>query len=1571
MHVRHVGLDGLQQHDRIHLHRGQLKQYLTHEKNVLQETAAKTGGYPEIYLTGKLSAQAQDFLEYGTRMHPEAVLWQAAQCLLTNPDSHLSPAESIAIIDFSASGFCIAVARRNLDLAPQFLEKNPSCGAGSGINLRRVLEKLNIAAEDVDSVLQDFLGEEGQSLRSALSVRMERCGVFSVSATVSDKNQGIPIEHALAVTMKSEVAKAVSRVPPNITRIYLTGGVFRWRFLRDCAADFLRSQGIDDIVYDENQSLTFLGMEALREKLSGKKRAVPRRAASQPKKETQAPLPSFRELRERLAGSGRYVNRQNEEEQTKVSSLLAGQPVNIALDIGSSMAKMVIADAVSGKTIYLNCIANKGDALQTVRRFLATIQESGCSGLPVQYWGLTGSGRYQIQKILQAVYPHLRERIFTLVENEAHVLGSLEILSEHIASLKQQGHTSVHEDCGILVDIGGEDTKISIIDLKSKSLQENAMNCKCSAGTGSLMDILRDLLDIPDVATAYRMASEASHARRINATCAVFLMEEARKMQAAGVDVGEILASCCYAIVENMARTLWHQVNILPDTVVLLHGQTMQSDPLALATISRLTAHCRGPIYGLIPPHPGYRACLGLLSHIQAGEGVIDQICTWENITGWSYQRKLFSCAGSVCGNDLMRCTRTMISSEQEQLPIKLNIGGCTSVNDREAFRGFRGNNVPDAYREIWQWITRLHPQTQSTDRLIIPRCFALSQQAYLLAKCLELSGIPVHTDTVCAEDIRAGQKCFDLDTCAPNMGTAGQLIRLAASPHGLIFLPQIDFLPTSGVSLGRTCTTNQGGIWAAIQFARLTHSRARFLVKPANLGEADPQALTRQLCRSLTEVFAVYGINVSLSRFREIWRASLDAQEEMDRGKAELTAGYLEAAADGEIPVTVVCGREYVLNPGIYDQHISKILRDKGIMPIPSYALDAALDPEFAHIYWKNAHEVLSKVKAITTGTLHEKIRHPRLQAAVRRLEKAPSRKRLTHALITTFRCGPDSVTAPLLQEIAKSVPSLWVQSDGTIAELAHLENRISTHLRRLQQGSDSGLGHTQNLQIEILEKFNLDALNSKTDVVYFPTLSDNRIMTAFARSMGLVAIDNYADENFDLEQKGRKGRQYVGNDVCLPLAAVFADMLWAVEDFIERQSVCDPLLAGKNRIILFMNGGDGPCRLGQYLQVFKLAFFRIFGSPAVSYAGGQGDFNIRLLENLSSSIAGKNDYSAVVEPWAGILGYQAVIVHGLCHSLLLQAAANCSDDKMYDAMTDHYRQLQDAIRYQIEHKAPPRKAARKTVDMICRQYPALAPAAKYVGYGIWHNFGLRKILRHFAQNWILPGIKTRRQDKSLLRIHLDGEVYMRTSQSGEILRLLLQHLGFGTFSMTMTPTWSFFEAVLHTRLLAAQERIADLDIACAENDLSVAEERKRQQIIISEATKTIDNLRNLLARPLYAAAAIAMPHSMRDVYAAAAPIISTAKPYGELVPFVGEAILRCRENVDLILNLSPEGCMVSGMGDMLIPSITTQAGAANKTTIVSLFSRDGEVQEDQLRLALLKAPGFHWSGILPDGAD
>ena len=71
-------------------------------------------------------------------------------------------------------------------------------------------------------------------------------------------------------------------------------------------------------------------------------------------------------------------------------------------------------------------------------------------------------------------------------------------------------------------------------------------------------------------------------------------------------------------------------------------------------------------------------------------------------------------------------------------------------------------------------------------------------------------------------------------------------------------------------------------------------------------------------------------------------------------------------------------------------------------------------------------------------------------------------------------------------MQEISRPAPFLWIQSDGTIAELAHLENRIMTHLRRLEERSRQQATPTAGtLRMEVLTEFNLDRLDAARDVV------------------------------------------------------------------------------------------------------------------------------------------------------------------------------------------------------------------------------------------------------------------------------------------------------------------------------------------------------------------------------------------------------------------------------------------------------------------------------------------------------
>lgn len=114
---------------------------------------------------------------------------------------------------------------------------------------------------------------------------------------------------------------------------------------------------------------------------------------------------------------------------------------------------------------------------------------------------------------------------------------------------------------------------------------------------------------------------------------------------------------------------------------------------------------------------------------------------------------------------------------------------------------------------------------------------------------------------------------------------------------------------------------------------------------------------------------------------------------------------------------------------------------------------------------------------------------------------------------------------------------------------------------------------------------------------------------------------------------------------------------------------------------------------------------------------------------------------------------------------------------------------------------------------------------------------------------------------------------------------------------------------------------------------------------------------LRNVIARPLYRAAGLPLPPSPRELLETAREVLPTLRPHGELALYVGEVLEELRSGVDVFLSVAPAGCMVTSMGEVLTPVLSRVAGGLGR--IQSLFSADGDLNEDLLALSLLKAVG------------
>ena len=291
----------------------------------------------------------------------------------------------------------------------------------------------------------------------------------------------------------------------------------------------------------------------------------------------------------------------------------------------------------------------------------------------------------------------------------------------------------------------------------------------------------------------------------------------------------------------------------------------------------------------------------------------------------------------------------------------------------------------------------------------------------------------------------------------------------------------------------------------------------------------------------------------------------------------------------------------------------------------------------------------------------------------------------------------------------------------------------------------------------------------------------------------------------------------------------------------------------------------------------------------------------------------------------------------------------------------------------FRLQEQGQPSRAARfavkaaETMDRLAGRVlrafpfapPRIAPLAKFFGYGLHRNNGIPARLRGFAEKWI-QGDRT---SSNRVRIHADGEVYMRVSLSEQIFESIIDAIGFRSFTFTSNPLWSYLEYL-------PQESIRDHEdtILNQEQELqftsdpiarkAIEEEIDEHRKAIRSLKSTVEVLRDRLAKPLYAAARLPMPHPIKAAMTRAEELLPTGKPRGDLLPYVGESLEKIEAGTDLILNVAPAGCMVATMGGVMHPLVLHHANQPN-AQMESVLSQNGEVDRETIEFALLKQMG------------
>ena len=208
------------------------------------------------------------------------------------------------------------------------------------------------------------------------------------------------------------------------------------------------------------------------------------------------------------------------------------QAFRLGLDLGSTTAKLALLDS-SGNVHYSDYQRHKADVLKTLVAMLNRLGKThGNLSISPVFTGSAGMGLAERSRI-----PFVQE-----------VVAASDAIMAH------------HPQCRMLIDIGGEDSKMIFFNHACRP--DMRMNGNCAGGTGAFIDQMASLMNVTP-AELDEMALQAKQCHTIASRCGVFAKTDIQNMINTGVSKDEIAASVFRAVaiqaVNSLARG--HDIN--------------------------------------------------------------------------------------------------------------------------------------------------------------------------------------------------------------------------------------------------------------------------------------------------------------------------------------------------------------------------------------------------------------------------------------------------------------------------------------------------------------------------------------------------------------------------------------------------------------------------------------------------------------------------------------------------------------------------------------------------------------------------------------------------------------------------------------------------------------------------------------------------------------------------------------------------------------------------------------------------------------------------------------------------
>ena len=217
----------------------------------------------------------------------------------------------------------------------------------------------------------------------------------------------------------------------------------------------------------------------------------------------------------------------------------------IGLDVGSVSVKLVVFDEKENK-LYSHYERHKGHPISVALKLLKAVS----------------SNKSQITNNDSSLVTH--DSSLSITGSAGRFIASIlsiepvnEIVAQAYSTQKLFPHIKT------IIEMGGEDSKLIILDKEGHSVKDFSMNSVCAAGTGSFLDQQAERLRIT-MEEFCEFAVKSKKPSRIAGRCSVFAKSDMIHLQQIATPVEDIIAGLCFAVARNFKGSISRGRKLIP-----------------------------------------------------------------------------------------------------------------------------------------------------------------------------------------------------------------------------------------------------------------------------------------------------------------------------------------------------------------------------------------------------------------------------------------------------------------------------------------------------------------------------------------------------------------------------------------------------------------------------------------------------------------------------------------------------------------------------------------------------------------------------------------------------------------------------------------------------------------------------------------------------------------------------------------------------------------------------------------------------------------------------------------------